>query len=71
LESADSSPENAARPANPGWLKVAAIAAVSVLAGGVAAAWWHRKTLAKLRQVEENASNPEFRIPEDTSVDDA
>jgi len=48
----------------PAWLRVAAVAAASALAGGLAAAWWHRKTLAKLRQSDENGANPDFRIPE-------
>jgi len=42
---------NVRQPA--GWLKVAAVAAASGLVGGLAAAWWHRKTLAKLRQEAE------------------
>jgi hypothetical protein len=62
LESPTYSEDQSSRPANSGWLKLAAVAAASALAGGLAAAWWHRKTLAKLRQTEENASNPEFRI---------
>jgi len=44
------------------WLKVAGVAAVSALAGGLAAAWWHRKTLAKLHQGQESSQNPDFRI---------
>jgi hypothetical protein len=62
LESSTSSSEQPSRPADSGWFKIAAVAAASVLAGGLAAAWWHRKTLARLRQSEENASNPEFGI---------
>jgi hypothetical protein len=54
-----------------GWLKVAGVAAVSAMAGGLAAAWWHRKTLIKLRQGERGSRNPEFRIPEGDSADDA
>ena len=44
------------------WLKVGSVAAASALAGGVAAAWWYRKTLTKLRQADENLPNPDFRI---------
>jgi hypothetical protein len=47
------------------------IAAASALAGGVAAAWWHRRTLEKLRQSEENASNPDFRISRGDPADEA
>jgi hypothetical protein len=46
----------------PGWLKVAGVAALSAFAGGLAAAWWHRKTLAKLRESEEIPPNPDFGI---------
>lgn len=52
-----------------GWLKLGALAAVSALAGGLAAAWWYRKTLTKLRQVEENSQNPHFGIPGDDPPD--
>jgi len=40
------------------------VASISLLAGGLAAAWWYRKTLSKLRKAEENAKNPDFRISE-------
>jgi hypothetical protein len=60
----------AGRPVS-GWLKVAGVAAVSAMAGGLAAAWWHRKTLAKLRQGEVASQNPEFRIPESDPADEA
>jgi hypothetical protein len=43
-----------------GWLKVGVIAAASVLAGGLAAAWWYRETLTKLHQTEAGPANPEF-----------
>ncbi|HEY6487852.1 MAG: hypothetical protein WCC26_21445 [Terracidiphilus sp.] len=36
-----------------GWVRVGIVAAASALAGGVAAAWYYRKTLARLRQAEE------------------
>jgi hypothetical protein len=35
------------------------VAAASALAGGLAAAWWYRKTLSKLNQTEVNAVNPD------------
>jgi len=34
----------------PGWIKVGAIAGASALVGGLAAAWFYRKTLSRLRQ---------------------
>jgi hypothetical protein len=44
------------------WAKLGVVASVSLLAGGLAAAWWYRKTLSNLRKTEENAKNPDFRI---------
>jgi len=38
------------------------IAAASVLAGGLAAAWWYQKTLETLRQAGETGQNPQFGI---------
>jgi membrane associated rhomboid family serine protease len=55
----------------PGWFKVAAIAAASALAGGLAAAWWYRKTLTSLRQGGESPSNPQFGIPGDDPADES
>jgi hypothetical protein len=43
------------------------VAAASALAGGVAAAWWYRKTLNKLHESGENTENPQFGISEDTA----
>jgi hypothetical protein len=56
--SSNESPREGARPS--GWLKLGVIAAASALAGGLAAAWWYRKTLTTLRQAEENGTNPEY-----------
>jgi hypothetical protein len=50
-----------------GWIKVGAIAAASALAGGLAAAWYYRKTLDTLRQVESNSANSDFGVHEDTA----
>jgi hypothetical protein len=41
-------PQN--RPEN--WVKVGAVAALSAIAGGLAAAWWYRRTLTKLRDAD-------------------
>jgi hypothetical protein len=49
-------------------VKLGTIAAASVLAGGLAAAWWYRNTLKKLHQVDERSSNPHFGIPKDDSA---
>jgi len=48
-----------------GWVKVGVVTAASVLAGGLAAAWWYRKTLKTLRQTDETDLNPHFGIPPD------
>jgi hypothetical protein len=50
---------------------VGIIAAASALAGGLAAAWWYRKTITKLHQTEEIGQNPHFGIPEDDSSDES
>jgi hypothetical protein len=47
-------------------IKVGVIAVASALAGGLAAAWWHRKTLKSLRQTGETTVNPYFGIPKDS-----
>jgi hypothetical protein len=53
-----------------GWLKLGVIAAASALAGGLAAAWWYRKTLTRLREAEENGTNPQYGIPGDDPADE-
>jgi hypothetical protein len=69
LESENSQPSNTANQRPPGWLKLGVVAAASVLAGGLAAAWWYRKTLARLHQAEEKPINPNFGISEDDPAD--
>ncbi len=39
------------------WFRMVAVAAASAAAGGLAAAWFYRKTLARLREAE--ANNPD------------
>jgi len=46
----------------PGWIKVSAIAAASALAGGLAAAWFYRQTLSRLRQADQNLYDSDFGI---------
>jgi hypothetical protein len=48
-----------------GLLRLGAVAVVSALAGGLAAAWWYRNTLKKLQQAEEAAPNPDTEISGD------
>ena len=67
-ESSKTQPEN--RPQRPGWFRLGVVAVASALAGGVAAAWWYRKTLNKLHESGENPENPQFGISEDTASED-
>jgi hypothetical protein len=62
--------DGGAKPAQHGWLKMGAVAAASALAGGLAAAWFYRKTLAQLRQAENNGHNPEIKTSESCSEED-
>ena len=63
-DSVVSAPSSGAKPSRTGWFKVGAIAAASALAGGLAAAWYYRKTLKTLQEAESSAGDPEFRIPD-------
>jgi hypothetical protein len=47
------------------WIKVGAVAAVSALAGGLAAAWFYRKTLRRIRTADEDLEDSNFRTLED------
>ena len=57
-------------PVPPGWLKVGAVAAASAVLGGMAAAWFYRKTLAQLREAEHKISASGPKIIEDESPED-
>ena len=52
-----------------GWLRLGTVAAASALAGGLAAAWWYRKTLTKLRESGESSENTQFGILDDPPSD--
>ena len=52
------------------WARVGFVAVASALAGGLAAAWWYRKTLKTLRRSEETDPNPEFGISSDEAEGD-
>jgi hypothetical protein len=65
LDSDHSSVDAAPVEQPSGWIRVGAVAAASALLGGLAAAWWYRKTLKKLRESGESAENPEFGISDD------
>lgn len=51
-----------------GWLKVGAVAAASAVAGGLAAVWYYRKTLAQLREAELHAP-PERHETDESDFD--
>ena len=63
-ESEAFSPTPTARPGLPAWIRIGAIAAASALAGGLAAAWFYRKTLNTLRDAESQAVDSESNIPD-------
>ena len=52
------------KPGFRGWIRVGTIAAASALVGGLAAAWYYRKTLNTLREAESQGGNPDFGIPD-------
>ena len=64
------SKEDGGGAAPPGWLKVGAVAAASAVLGGLAAAWFYRKTLSQLREAEDKIANSESGITEDESGED-
>jgi hypothetical protein len=47
------------------WVKLGVVAAASALAGGLAAAWWYRKTLHRLRERDESSANPDYGMHEE------
>jgi hypothetical protein len=65
LESNNLSVAEDATAVSGSWLRLGAVAAVSALAGGLAAAWWYRNTLKKLHQAGEAAPNPDSGISSD------
>lgn len=75
----NSEPRASRRSAAPhGWLKVGAVAAASAVLGGLAAAWFYRKTLSRLREAEDGVlreaedgvQSSEAGITEDESAED-
>jgi hypothetical protein len=71
MESSSSAKYRVEEARSSGWLKLGVIAAASVLVGGIAAAWWYRKTLTTLRQAEENGTNPQYGISGDDPADES
>jgi hypothetical protein len=56
------------QPDQSGWLRVGVIAAASALAGGLAAAWFYRKTLTRLQEAS-HAPAPEPPPPTDSDYE--
>jgi len=48
----------------PAWVKVGAIAAASALAGGIATAWFYRKIIERLQELETEGDNSRNFIPD-------
>jgi hypothetical protein len=69
-ESIDSDIQKPAAETRGGLLKLGAIAVASALLGGVAAAWWYRKTIQKLHETGESNRNPHFGIDADQPQDE-
>ena len=53
----------------PGWIKLTAITAASVLAGGLAAAWIYSKSIERLQNPEDHSGYSNFHIS-DGQIDD-
>jgi len=53
-----------------GWVKVGTIAAASAVLGGLAAAWFYRKTLSRLREAENEIPDSESKIIGDETQED-
>ena len=53
-----------------GWLRLGIVASASALAGGVAAAWWYRRTINKLRQAENQVADSHLRSLKGDEGDD-
>jgi hypothetical protein len=70
LESDSSQSPSKPGEQQPNWLKIGLVAAASALAGGMAAAWWYRKTLNKLHESGESTENPQFGILAEESLED-
>lgn len=58
MESESSQDKTLSSTPRSSWLKMGAVAAASALAGGLAAAWFYRKTLERLRQAEVEPPKP-------------
>ena len=62
-ESSVSTQDQGAASSLRAWVRVGAVAAASALAGGLAAAWFYRKTLISMREAESDGSHSAAGIP--------
>jgi hypothetical protein len=62
LESAHLTPEHESREGASRWMKVGVAAVATAVAGGLAIAWWYRKTLARLHEAEDASRDTHFKI---------
>jgi hypothetical protein len=69
FESSTSSEKGPESGRPDGRFRLGIVAAGSLLAGGLIAAWWYRKTLLKLQKGDDEAENPHFGISEDDLTD--
>lgn len=53
-----------------GWMKVGAIAAASAVVGGLAAAWFYRKTLSRLREASDDFPDSLPNLTENETEED-
>ena len=70
MNSRDTEIPNSDRKPLSTWVRVGAVAAGSALAGGIAAAWFYRKTLLRLRQAAAEGKNSDFGIIPAEAEDD-
>jgi hypothetical protein len=58
------------RGAPKGWVKVGAIAAASAVLGGLAAAWFYRKTLSQLQEASNDITDFPQKATQDGTEED-
>jgi flagellar basal body-associated protein FliL len=63
MESANSNGKAATKDGSTGWIRLALLTAASAVAGGLATAWFYRKTLVRLQETGETPQNPHFGMP--------
>jgi len=66
----DQSPNVGTSGVPAGWIKVGAFAAASAVLGGLAAAWFYRKTLSQLREAGNETPDSPQSITENETEED-